>query len=300
MAIQVSDAASNPNEQIENAAKAIGRSAHKRRIFEAIHHGKKARKSVTEIVKATGLTQKQVLDAAKSLVKKHVIEQERIDATTFYCKNSFLQAHKGQVMKLAGNASELAKYPTKRNPGTVSKQVIERVAPSAQIIRITIDDIPAFKKVRDMPLPSEDRLPEELSEEDFKTGMQKIIGEPGVFKDWGGEKNDLFSTRLTVERARRAVAFGFKGPGLRAKLKPKNMGANGDQALSLFDSPADVFLVQHWREIDESVIDLVERLAIARSIRVNRRVWYGVVDGKDSRRIYEAYADSFKSTGKRR
>lgn len=296
MAIHVSDAASNRNEQIENAARAIGKSAHKRLVFETIHHGKKEAKSVTEIADKTGLTNKQVLDAAKPLEKKHVIEQDKVDGETVYKKNGFLQAHKQDVLKLAGNSKELAKYPTKRNAGTISNTVIKKVVSGAQIYRVTIDDFPAFKKVRIVTTPTETRLPEELSEDDFKTGVQKIIGEPGVFKDWGGEKNDLFSTRFTVAGARRAVAFGFKGPGLKGKLKPKNMGANGDQALSLFDSPADVFIVQHWREIDESVVDLIQRLAIARSIRVNQRVWYGTIDGKDSRRIYEAYPECFKIT----
>ena len=293
MVQRVSDAASNRNEQIENAAKAIGRSSSRRKVFMEIHNGKKKRKSVSEIVDATKLLRKQVLNAAKQLESKQVITQEKDNGKIFYYKDRFLQAHKKDVLKLAGNPKKLAEYPTKRNSRIVSKKVIERVVDGVKIKRVTIDDLPVFKKVHALSSPSVDRLPTDLSEEDFKNGIQKIIGEPGEFKDWGGEKNDLFSTRLTLDHARRAVAFAFKGPGNRAKLKLSNMGKNGDQAIRLFDSPADVFIVQHWREIDESVLTLIERLAIARSIQLNRCVWYGIIDGKDSRRIYEAYPSYF-------
>lgn len=296
MTQRVSDPASNRNEHIENAAKAIGRSEQKRKVFEAIHHGKKARKAVAEIAQMTNLTEKQVLNVAKPLVKKEVFEQERDKGTTYYKKNSFLQEHKREVLNLAGNANKLAKYPTKRNMvSTVSKKTIERVVASVNVNRITIDDIKSFSKVRDLPSPSQDRLPSKLKEDEFRKGVQQIIGEPGEFKDWGGEKNDLYSGRLIIDKRRRSVAFAFKGPGVKTQLRPKNMGTNGDQAQRLFESPADVFLVQHWREIDESVVTLIERLAIARSLQTGKTVWYGVIDGKDSRRIYEAYPEAFSN-----
>lgn len=78
------------------------------------------------------------------------------------------------------------------------------------------------------------------------------------------------------------------------------MGKNGDQAQRLFASPADVFIIQHWREIDESVVALAQLLASARAYQTNQPVWYGTIDGKDSRRIYEAYSDCFSISPKRR
>ena len=78
------------------------------------------------------------------------------------------------------------------------------------------------------------------------------------------------------------------------------MGKNGDQALRLFQEDADVFFVQHWREIDSSVINLMQRLAVAKSAMTGRRVSYGVIDGHDSHRLYLAYPSKFKARKKRK
>jgi hypothetical protein len=134
-----------------------------------------------------------------------------------------------------------------------------------------------------------------ISEDDFKRGVQSIIGEIGTFKDWGGEKSDLYSTRLRVSGKRRAAAFAFKGPGQKGRLVLGRMGKNGDQALRLFQEEADVFIVQHWREIDSSVIDLMRRLAVAKSATNGQPLWYGVIDGQDSERLRLAYPSKFKS-----
>jgi hypothetical protein len=136
-------------------------------------------------------------------------------------------------------------------------------------------------------------LPKTMTENEFKHGIQAIVGEPGEFKDWGGEKSDLYSTRLRMNGKRLAAAFAFKGPGEKGKLVPGRMGKNGDQAQRLFQEDADVFIVQHWREIDPSVIDLLRNLAIAKSVTTGKRIWYGTIDGNDSERLRIAYPKKF-------
>jgi hypothetical protein len=59
----------------------------------------------------------------------------------------------------------------------------------------------------------------------------------------------LYSTLLKIGGKRKAAAFGFKGPGQLGALVPGRMGKNGDQIQRLFQEEADVFFVQHWREI---------------------------------------------------
>jgi len=299
---QVSDFTSNKPENLLALAQAIGAAGgHKRQVFEAVYYHKMRVKTVQWIADKTELTRHQVLKAARPLATRHAFNQIKKDGETAYEQISEVQAHKKEILKLAGDKKKQDALPTKRNPrggsGTVvhmSKTVINKHTSSTDVRRVTIDDLNDFKKAHGLD-PSHDRLPEALSEDAFRAGVQAILGEPGEFKDWGGEDNDLYSGRLRVERARRAVAFAFKGPGLKSKLLPKNMGKNGDQAERLFDSPADVFIVQHWREIDEKVVDRMERLALARSLRTGTVVWYGIIDGKDSRRIYEAYSEHFAS-----
>ncbi|MDZ7791916.1 MAG: hypothetical protein U5L08_15745 [Xanthomonadales bacterium] len=290
---QVSDFTSNKPENVLAFAQALGaEGSHKRQVFEAVYRGKMRIKTVQWIADHTGLERIQVLKAARPLASRHLFEQTKKDGDTAYEQIPTVQAHKKEILKLANNKKRQATYPTKRNPGVVSKTVIQKIAATADVRRVTVDDLNDFKKAHDLE-PSADRLPKKLSEDEFRAGIQAILGEPGQFKDWGGENNDLYSGRLRVEGARRSVAFAFKGPGLNAKLLPRNMGKNGDQAQRLFDSPADVFIVEHWREIDEKVVDLCQRLAVARSLRDGKPVWYGIIDGKDAMGIYEAYPEHF-------
>jgi len=120
-----------------------------------------------------------------------------------------------------------------------------------------------------------------------------ILDEEGEFKDWGGETSDLYSSKLIYKGKRQKVAFAFKGPALRTKLTIAKMGKNGDQCPRLFQEPADIFVVQHCREIDSAVHKLVETHAELKSIYSNREIFYCLIDGQDSKRLVEAYPCEF-------
>jgi hypothetical protein len=123
----------------------------------------------------------------------------------------------------------------------------------------------------------------------------KIIGEKGKFKDWGGEKNDLCSTRLYFQGRRMATAFAFKGKGLtKKKLTPNFMGKNGDQIQRLFQSPAEIFILQYWSQIDDSVVEQMEMAAKIKSYSDGKKIYYGTIDGQDSFRLIQAYKKQFK------
>jgi N-acetylglutamate synthase/N-acetylornithine aminotransferase len=53
-----------------------------------------------------------------------------------------------------------------------------------------------------------------MPETQFKQGFQPVIGEQGTCKDWGGERNDLWTTRLQLKSTRVSAAVAFKGPGI--------------------------------------------------------------------------------------
>jgi len=57
------------------------------------------------------------------------------------------------------------------------------------------------------------------------------------------------------------------------------MGKRGDQIQRLFRSPADVYMIQYWGQIDESIIEQMEKLATAKSALELRKIFYGVIDG---------------------
>ncbi len=296
-AIEVSDSRSNGPEQIEEAAKAIG-IGDKRKVFEAIYFHKAKVKTVAHIAKATRLTRMRVLQAGRHLHTKGIVRQTRKDDDTAYEKIDFIHGHKKKILGLAGNKKKIAAFPTKRKISTAAlPKTIAIPTAAAKIKRVTIDDFQSFSKVKKIRKPA--TLSADISEDQFKQGVQRIIGELAKFKDWGGETSDLYSGRIRMKGKRYAVAFAFKGPGLKAKLVQGKMGKNGDQAARLFQEDADVFFVQHWREIDASVVSLMQALAVARSVATGNTIYYGIIDGQDSERLRAAYPDKFVSKAKR-
>lgn len=291
MSIDVTDVRSNPQDQIAHAARVIGRSERCRKVFSAIYQGKKKIKAVSEIERITGLDRMSVLQEGGKLCNNDIAKKTKVGKELAYEKYPFYTQNKNKVLSLAGNKEALDKFPTKTNP-RIKVATISLTFPKSMIdaVQITVDDIDSFSKVRGLS-PSQSPTP--IDEKVFKKGIQKILGEQGAFQDWGGETDDLFSTRLLINGERKNVAFGFKGKGTTGVLIPKKMGKNADQIQRLFRTPADVFLVQYWNRIDESVIEQMKNFATAKSACEGRRIYYGTIDGQDTIRILEAYLDFF-------
>lgn len=295
MTIETTDIRSNPNEQIAYAATIIGRSETRKQVFKEIHRGKKCIKTVSEIVKKTGLDRIKVLKAARYLYNNRIVKQLKINGELAYEKDDFYAQNKKSILRLAGDKHALAKYPTKRNPRAATVIVNLPVPRKAiDVKQLSIDDIDSFEKVKEIQLaPNTKTVP--LLENEFQKGLQKILEEQGKFNDWGGENDDLFSTRLILDGRRVNVAFGLKGRGTRGKLTPKKMGTQGDQIQRLFRTPADVFLVQYWNQIDQNVLEQMRIFAIAKSVLNGQRIYYGVIDGQDTLRIIKAYKECFEN-----
>lgn len=293
----VSDFRSNEPDQIVYAAKKLGRSELKKKIFKAVYFGKKKVKTIQEIAESTGLTRKQVLDKGKQLVTARLIHQTKHKNDTAYSKDDSYQGPWKQILNLAGNNAKINKIPTKTNPKIKikSEKITIKVPASfrAKAKLIVIDDVDSFnkvKKVKDIT-----GISPKIAENKFKNGILKILNEKSSQKDWGGEKNDIYTTKLKMRGKRFCAAFALKGPGQRIKkLTPKHMGKNGDQIQRLTGSSAQVFIVQYWGEIDQSVVDLMLQLAIAKSVTEGREIYYGTINGDDSARLIKAYKNFFK------
>lgn len=287
----VTDFASNSNENIAHAAKVLGRSFIRRKVFEAIYHGKQKIKTVGEIAEKTNLDRKQVLIEGKKLVNNNIVEQTKHNGDTAYAKRDDYHYHKAKILSLAADPASLHTFPTKRNMSSTHTTIrTGSISREASMKFITLDDIETFKFAHSIPPCG--NLPKSVSETQFKELIQSIINEPGEFKDWGGEINDLFTTRLQISGKRRRAAFAFKGPGTTGKLTPGKMGKNGDQIQRLFESDAELFIVQYWREIDQSVVRQMTALATRISFENGgKKILYGIIDGADSNRIYKAYGN---------
>src|SRR5262245_15513523 len=145
MAVQVSDTLSNVDENIVNAAKILGKSKHRQRVFELVYFGQKQFKTVKELAKAIRITEKHVLTVAKRLVDNNIIIAKKIEGGTAYGKVAFCAAHKGRILAYARSPSKLSKVSTKSSPRNITNIVIKRHGVKIQAKQITFDDLDEFR-----------------------------------------------------------------------------------------------------------------------------------------------------------
>jgi|SRR5207247_7536407 len=296
MTTETTDVRSNPQEQIHHAASVIGGSQDRRKVFEAICFGKKKVKPISEIESRTGLSHKRVLEEGAKLHNSRLVRKTKINGEMTYEKDDFLSSKINLILKLADDPKALAAFPTKSNPRPSQSFTVNFHVPKELVNaeHLNIDIIDSFAKVKDVPL-SMGRPLVPIDEEAFQQGLQKVIGEQGTFTDWGGETDDVFSTRLLFRDQRATVAFGLKGKGTRGLLVPAKMGRNGDQIQRLFRAQAEIFLVQYWGQIDESILEQMKNMAITKSLmEQGKTIYYGIIDGQDTQRIIAAYPQCFQ------
>ena len=290
--VSVSDARSNAHDQIAHAVEILGRSKQRIAVFRAIYFGKRRTKTVNEIATATGLERKRVLGEGRRLADNHIVQQVVAAGMTAYQKDRFYSAQKDKILRLVQDSAAFAAFPTKTRPRGVKDLTIRIPRQRVQARYITVDDIDSFYRVSRVRV--EPGAYSALPEARFKAGVATVLGETGHFQDWGGERNDLYTSKMRVKGKRHLSAFAFKGPGTRGILTPRKMGRNGDQIQRLFKTPAAVFIVQYWGQIDQSVLEQMEEFAKAKSAVEGTPVYFSVVDGDDSNRLVKAYPKAFR------
>jgi hypothetical protein len=292
--LNVSDARSNPADQIAHAVEVLGRAKQRIAVFKAIYFGKKRVKTVNEIATASGLDRVRVLQEGKRLADNQIVKQIGAVGMTAYEKDRFYSAKREKILRLVQDPVAFASFPTKTRPRpALPKEVIIRIPrPRIQVRYITIDNIDSFSRVRKVRIDPGDYTP--IPETRFKKGIAKILGESGRFRDWGGERNDMYTNRVRISGRRYPAAFAFKGPGTRGALTPGKMGKNGDQIQRLFKTTSSVFVVQYWGQVAESVVEQMEGFAKAKSAIEGVIVFFGLIDGDDSNRLLHAYPKAFK------
>src|SRR6266498_1011458 len=125
MTRHVADVRANPNENIVHAARVIGRSKARRAVFEEIYRGKKKKKTVDELMQATGLGRVHALNEGKKLAGNGIVTQVKVSGRTAYEKDEFFVHHKKRVLALVDDPSKRAKYPTKQEPRVKGKTIVQ-------------------------------------------------------------------------------------------------------------------------------------------------------------------------------
>ena len=149
--------------------------------------------------------------------------------------------------------------------------------------RIAPSDVEQFQGIDFSDIACADALMvmKTVPELQVKQILAKVLGEPVVPNDWGGEQSDLWTTRLRVNGMAYSAAFLLKGPAGGRLSRPMTigmLGKNGDQIQRLASTPAEVLVVQHCHEIRPEVVAMLRGLASDfRNIR-----HYMLIDGYDS------------------
>ena len=283
------------NDHLDNAAKSIGKSSQRLEVFLAMCKTSKKEKSVSWIKDHTNLkNNKRVTEEAKKLVNDEVIIQldHKVDGETGYTKIDFLCKHKSKILKLIKNKNFQEQFPTKINPKAkslppsiqINSNIIKKTAKTKVISIQDIDEFFKIKKMKSMEYELE------KNEDDIKKLFIKIAGERGKFSDSPIEKNDLL-TYFSMNKKKTLMAFAFKGKSKRKikKLRPMDMGVNGDQVERLFSSPAEVFFVQFVGQFHELMLSTMEQQALLKSYYTGKTIYYGVIDGDDTSKIFAKY-----------
>lgn len=121
----------------------------------------------------------------------------------------------------------------------------------------------------------------QVPEQKVKHAFAGLIGESDVPKDWGGERSDLYTSRVFARGRQVSAAWLFKGPGHPRAMDVKALGKNGDQIDRLFTEPAELLVLQHCHQIKPSVVGMMD--SYAHDARHPRS--YMIIDGADTGRI---------------
>jgi hypothetical protein len=158
-------------------------------------------------------------------------------------------------------------------------------------VQLYVDDIDSFSKVKQIENHLvKDFDPFSLSEKQIKANFAEIIGEDFIPKDWGGENYDLSTNYIKYENKRIQTGFMFKGPGLGRKvLTISRLGKNGNQIVKLTRITHDFYVVQFVGAIDNDVIDHLDAQVERIGHQKNKLVWYCVINGTDTARLFRAY-----------
>lgn len=175
--------------------------------------------------------------------------------------------------------------------GDLVKQTGSLPMPFAQGMELRPEEIDQFADMdlRWTPTASEFSAMRGVPEQVVKELLCRLLGEPSVPNDWGGEESDVLSANLAVNGRRHTAAFLLKGPSRFHPMKPTDLGRNGDQLYRLFNIPADVFVIQHCHNIGAAVRKQALAFALQRSFTTPCRVLF--IDGTTTARLLRAHQE---------
>ena len=285
MSHSVIDEGGNREKLISNTVKLIGKSKNNLKFFEAVYSKKNMIKTQKEIMDFSGFkSEKDVVNSGKKFVTAKIVEPIKNNGKTTYQKVPIYTDIKNEIIRKAKKGINGNGVKEKQDEKEIKIRVDVR-SKTYKAKETFIEDIDSFSKAHKIKKVKSKRRPEE----EIKQLIKKISGEEGKFTDWGGEINDISTTRLKIKGKRINCSFALKGKGTPTPLTQKKMGKHGDQISRLFRSPSQAFFVQFDAQIDQNIIELMKNLAENKAQEDKRTIYYGTIDGVDTERLFQAY-----------
>jgi hypothetical protein len=284
-------------ETIQKIGTDLSKSPRRYKVFAAIYSGGNKPKDAATLSRKTGLSEVVVLQLASPMAHQQFFERLKYEGRIAFKKYNHINAVRHRILRLARNPGQLEKHVSARTPKqTVLVKLNGRKRTEVKTTEVFIDDVDEFRRVRGLKANQLSRLePARLPEKVFKYGVASILGNRGKFQDWGGEKNDLYTSHVTIGGHRHSTAFAFKGPATAPPLTLKKLGANGDQILRLFSTTADTFFLQFEGKIEEAIKESMLTHAIRKSHERRHEVLYGIIEMEDSHRLRSRYPLNFSA-----
>jgi hypothetical protein len=155
---------------------------------------------------------------------------------------------------------------------------------------IPVDDFDSFSRINSVPAHAvTDSIPVSMAEKYIKELIHSVLGDPFTLSDWGGEQNDIYTSRVEYQGRRLLAAFLLKGPAVKGRLTIAKCGKNGDQIQRLFQSSADVFFIQFNGEVDQRVFEEARQKTMGLRHMGRTDAAFCIIDGLDTARFLKAF-----------
>jgi hypothetical protein len=170
-------------------------------------------------------------------------------------------------------------------------EVPEVIFDDADLEIVTIDDIDSFAAVRDVAAADvkDYAQPLRVNERVIKHCIHRVLDDPYIDDDHGGERADIVSDRLVFRGRRTLSAFMLKGPSVLGPLYGSKAGRRGDQVVRLLEVRAELSVIQHVADIPSETFDQLRYGVIALRTAGVSGATACKCDGVDTARLLRAY-----------
>ncbi len=124
----------------------------------------------------------------------------------------------------------------------------------------------------------------------IKEAFAKIVGESFVPNDYGGETEDLFTSRFLLNGERVQTSIILNGPGkVSAKeTRMRDLGASNQLERMMRTDSTKLYIVQSVKPVGQDIVNTFEAFIKDQRSKGNH-CYYCIIDGQDTATILYAY-----------